>query len=175
MVKCRVSSNADINLFILLFSCPVIKVMESMLCRWVFSFAGLLLLSGCGNAQPTGERLATVSASGVLTLNSKPLEYYQVLFFPPNGQRPAAGTADAEGKFVLGTNEPQDGAVVGSHKVAINWVGPPSTDPNDGIMEFSEPPAPSIRIDPRYSDPETSGLVVEIPASGTNEIRIDLK
>jgi hypothetical protein len=149
--------------------------MEIMFCRRVLTLAGLIFLSGCGSDQPTGDRIATVSASGVLTLDGKPLEYYQVLCFPPNGARPAAGTADAEGKFVLGTNEPGDGAVAGSHKVAINWLGPPSSDPNEGIMEFSEPPAPTIEIDPRYSDPETSGLVVEIPAGGTNEIRIDLK
>lgn len=146
-----------------------------MFCRRVLTLAGLIFLCGCGSDQPTGDRIATVTASGILTLDGKPLEYYQVLFFPPGGERPAAGTADAQGKFVLGTNEPEDGAVVGSHKVAINWLGPPSADPNEGIMEFSEPPAPTIRIDPRYSDPETSGLVVEIPAGGTNEIRIDLK
>ena len=146
-----------------------------MFCRRLYLLAGLLFVSGCGSDQPTGQRVATVRASGVLTLDGEPLEYYQVLCFPPDGERPAVGTADAEGKFVLGTNQPGDGAVAGSHKVAINWLGPPSDDPNEGIMEFSKPPAPTVKIDRRYSDPKTSGIEIEIPASGTSEIRIDLK
>lgn len=145
-----------------------------MFCRW-FSLVGLFFVCGCGASQPTGERVPTVLASGHLTLNGEPLEYYQVLCFPPDGERPAVGTADEEGKFVLGTNQPGDGAVVGSHQVAIHWVGPPSTDPNEGILEFSKPPTPPVKIDPRYSDPQKSGIVVEIPVSGTEDIVIDLK
>ena len=146
-----------------------------MFFRWLFSFTGLILLFGCGSAQPTGDRVATVRASGVLTLDGVPLEYYQVVCFPPDGKRPAVGTADDEGKFVLGTNTPGDGAVVGTHKVAINWLGPPSDDPNEGIMEFSKPPAPTVKIDSRFSDPKTSGIEIDIPAGGNNKIVIDLK
>ena len=152
-----------------------IGVIGTMFCRFVMSFKALIFIWGCGSAQPTGERIATVLVSGNLTKNGEPLEYYQVLFFPEDGERPAAGTANAEGNFVLGTNEPGDGAVPGTHQVAINWIGPPSDDPSEGIMEFSKPPAPPIKIDSRYADPRTSGIVVEVPLAGTNDVHIDLK
>ena len=135
---------------------------------------GLLILPACSPSQPTGDVMATVSASGKLTLNGAPLEFYQVLFFPTDG-RPAAGITGADGKFVLGTNGTDDGAMVGTHKVAVNWVGPPSTDPNEGMTEFTSPPPPTVEIDPKYSNPETSGIVIEVPASGSEELKVDLQ
>ena len=132
-----------------------------------------LCIPGCGSSQPVGDIVPTVDGSGVLTLKGAPLEFYQVSFFPKDG-RPAMGVTDAAGKFTLGTNKPNDGAVAGSHKVAVTWVGPPSTDPNEGIMEFSAPPPPPIKIDPKYGNPETSGLVLEIPESGSEELKVEL-
>lgn len=140
----------------------------------VFTLWAALCLVGCGPSQPTGETVATVSASGKLTLKGAPLEFYQVTFFPTDN-RAAIGMTDAEGKFVLGTNTPGDGAVAGSHKVAVNWVGPPSTNPNEGMTEFSSPPPPKVKINVKYSNPETSGLTVEIPDSGSTELAIDLQ
>ena len=134
----------------------------------------LLVLPACAPSQSTGDVMKTVSASGKLTLNGTPLEFYQVMFFPTDG-RPAAGITDAEGKFVLGTNITADGAMVGSHRVAVNWVGPPSTDPNEGVMEFSSPPPPTVEIDPKYTNPETSGLVVEVPDAGSEELKVELQ
>ena len=88
--------------------------------------------------------------------------------------RPAMGVTDAEGRFTLGTNKPGDGAVAGSHKVAVTWVGPPSTNPNEGMTEFTSPPPPKVKLDPKYSDPETSGLVLEVPESGSAELKVEL-
>ncbi len=139
-----------------------------------FVSAVLLVAAGCGESQPTGEVIAVVPASGILTLNGKPLEYYQVAVFPENN-RPAIGVTDAEGKFTLGTNAPNDGAVVGHHRVAITFQGPPSTNPDEGIMEFTPPPKPTEKIKDQYASPETSGLAIDVPESGTMEILIDLK
>lgn len=133
----------------------------------------VISLAGCNPTQPTGDTVATVAASGKLTLKGAPLEFYQVTFFPKDN-RAAIGTTDAEGKFVLGTNAPGDGAIAGAHKVAINWIGPPSTNPNEGITEFTSPPPPKVKINGKYSDPETSGLTVEVPASGSSELTVDL-
>jgi hypothetical protein len=140
----------------------------------VLIVGAILGIAGCGTAQPTGEILETVDASGTLTLNGEPLEFYQVAFFPTDN-RPAMGISDSTGKFSLGTNKPGDGAIVGPHKVAVTWVGPPSTDPNEGIMEFTSPPPPTVEIDPKYSNPETSGLVIEVPATGSSELNIRLE
>lgn len=131
-------------------------------------------LSACGQNAPTGDIEKTVSAGGVLTWQGKPLEFYQVTFYP-EGHRPAAGTTDEQGKFVLGTNQIGDGAVAGRHRVAITYVGPPSTNPEEGMNEFSTPPPPKVKLPRKYNDAKSSGLQYEIPAGGTTDLKIELK
>jgi hypothetical protein len=41
-------------------------------------------------------------------------------------------------------------------------------------MEFTPPPPPTIKIPDKYANPETSGLTVEVPESGTDAIAINL-
>ncbi len=166
-------------------------------------------LAGC-SGQPNGDPVATAPAGGRLTLNGEPLESYQVVVFP-NDSVPAIGTTDADGRFVLGTNKPGDGAIVGSHKVAVMFMGPPSidpstdpetdpnsdsdkgtetdpnsdpdkgteTDPNsdpaEGTTELTSPRSNRGKIDAKYLNPETSGLRVDISASGSTELVIDLQ
>lgn len=139
------------------------------------SFGMCLLIFGCGSRGPTGEVVPTVSASGVLTLRGKPLEYYRVMLFPEKGDRPAMGITDAEGRFTLGTNRSDDGAVVGRHHVAVQYIGPPNTNPGAGITDFTSPPSPKSNIDKKYHDPATSDLQVEIKKGGNAEIALDLK
>lgn len=131
-------------------------------------------LIGCGPAAPTGDIIETVPAAGVLTYQGQPLAHHRVTFFP-EGNRPASGTSDETGKFVLGTNGLDDGAVVGSHRVSVTYVGPPNTDPGAGINDFAPPPAPEVKIPETYQKPETSELVVEIPESGNTELKIDMQ
>ncbi len=140
--------------------------------RWI----GLLLVTGlvgCDSG-PTGDIVATVPASGTLTFNGMPLEYYQVSFFPEN-ERPAIGITDSKGKFTLGTNSANDGAVVGKHRVAITYLGKPSDNPEEGIMEFSSPPPSKHKVPGKYNAPDTSGLTLEIPSSGTSDLNLDLQ
>jgi len=133
------------------------------------------LIAGCGgNSGPVAETVPVVTAAGTLTFQGKPLEHYQVMLFPQDG-RPAAGMVDAAGKFVLGTNQPGDGAPAGTHRLAVTWVGPPSTDPGQGVMEFTPPPPPKIKIPEKYTNPETSGITVEVPESGSDAIVIELQ
>lgn len=106
--------------------------------------------------------MKTVPAGGVLTLNGAPLEFYQVTCFP-EGDRPAVGTTDIDGRFSLGPNEIGDGAVPGKHKVSVTYVGPPSKNPEEGITEFSAPPAPKQKVHKKYFVPEISGLTMTIP------------
>jgi hypothetical protein len=112
----------------------------------------------------------TVPAAGVLTYRGQPLEYHQVMFYP-SSQRPAAGTTDANGRFVLGTNREGDGAPVGTHQVAVTYVGPPNSNPEDAA---SLPP-PKVKIPAKYRSTKTSGLQVEIPAGGSKDLKIDLQ
>jgi hypothetical protein len=69
----------------------------------------------------------------------------------------AAGTIDANGNFVLLTERPGDGAVVGKNKVLIApYLPAPDRIP------------PKI-IDPRFESFATSGLEADVTAGGANE------
>ncbi|WP_010586141.1 hypothetical protein [Schlesneria paludicola] len=131
---------------------------------------------GCAPAQPTGKIVATVPAKGVLLYQGKPLPFHSVLLAPEK-DRSAIGMTDKDGQFVLGTNRPNDGAVPGSHRVAINYVGNPEDDPmSKGLVRIgTTPPPPKVKIDKKYQSPDTSGVVVEIPPGGTDAIQIELK
>lgn len=128
--------------------------------------------SGCGSSTPTGEVVPTVAAAGTVTHDGRPLGYYQITLVPPNKGRPAVGTSDADGKFVLGTNRPGDGAIAGTHAVAIQFVGPPSTNPEEGMTVFTPLPPPPIKLDKRFGDATKSGLTIEIPSGGNRELSL---
>lgn len=131
-------------------------------------------LIGCGS-QPSGDVLPTVHVSGILTYKGQPLEYHQVTFTPSDGQRPAAGISDENGKFTLGTNSPGDGAIKGTHNISITYVGPPNDDPEFGINEFYSPPPPKVKIPRKYADPKNSGITIEVPAGGLADVAVELK
>jgi hypothetical protein len=143
----------------------------SNLCVAACLLAGL---AGCGAPTPTGEIVDTVPASGILTYQGDPLPYHKVTVMPEGG-RPAMGVSDEIGLFTLGTNDAGDGAEVGTHPVAVAYVGPPSDDPEEGVMKFTPPPPPEVKIDRKYTNPATSGLTVEIPAGGTSALALDLE
>jgi hypothetical protein len=80
-----------------------------------------LLLGGCDS----GPKIAPVR--GYVTYNGKPVTVGKIWFYPEFG-RPALGVLGADGTYVLGTNTPDDGALVGVHRVTIHStkVGPGS-------------------------------------------------
>lgn len=142
---------------------------------WPFVVALALVCTGCGPGQPTADIVETVPVAGVLSYQGKPLEYHQVTCYPSGGERPAAGIADASGRFTLGTNGEGDGAVAGTHQVAVTYVGPPNTDPEAGMNDFSPPPPPKVKIPAKYRNIKTSELQVEIPEGGIDDLKIDLQ
>ena len=133
-----------------------------------------LSLAGCGTGTPTGDIVETVPARGTLRYRGEPLAWHRITVMP-EGDRPAVGVANESGEFVLGTNDKEDGAVVGTHSVAVSYVGPPNENPGEGVMEFTPPPPPKAKIDNKYGNPETSGLTVQIPEGGTDSLTIDLQ
>jgi hypothetical protein len=133
---------------------------------------------GCG--QRSGqlrEHLATVPASGVLLYQNKPLESYEVTFIPKQGDRPSAGKTDAEGRFTLGTNELADGAPPGTYTVVVSFNAVSPLDPAVVTPEqiAASTPKPKVKIPTKYSDPEKSGLQVQVPEGGSTELKIELQ
>jgi hypothetical protein len=139
-----------------------------------------IAVAGFGCSQqvgPVGEVIEVVDASGVLTFQGKPLEGFTVTFMPVTGGRPASGITDAAGKFVLGTNGANDGAVAGFNNVAVVWTGPPATDDTTAgpIDDPADMPAPPVEIPAKYANPDTSGITVEVPRSGASDLKIELE
>lgn len=80
---------------------------------------------GCGGGKPY--KLATVS--GTVTLDGEPVANAEVYFEPQpvddniNVGPSSIGTTDSQGKFTLTTRFKEEGAVVGPHKVFIQYAG----------------------------------------------------
>jgi len=131
-------------------------------------------LAGCGQTGPVATLEETVPVEGTITYKGQPLEFYSVMLLA-EGHRPAAGVTDPGGKFVLGTNRENDGAVAGKNGVAVVYVGPPQNDPNEGINDFTPPPPPKVKLPAKFQKVETSGVTVDVPSGGTRELKIELE
>jgi hypothetical protein len=75
--------------------------------------ASIVSALGCGDGRPD-----RVPVSGRVVIDGKPLAFGNLMFVPPEG-RASYGSLDSDGRFALSCFEPGDGAVVGSHKVAV--------------------------------------------------------
>jgi hypothetical protein len=137
--------------------------------RWSVLLGVFAVLTGCGGGS---DAPATVPVKGVVTYQGKPVAKLSVSFIPEKGLL-ATGTTDAEGRFVLMTQKPGDGAMVGSYKVAIAFDSgeiPP--------MPGMEPPGykpPESPIPAKYADASTSGLtqtVAKDPAKNSFTIAL---
>jgi len=72
----------------------------------------LATVAGC-NRNP--ERVAV---SGQVLIDGEPLRYGQVVFVP-KGSRPSTADLDENGRFTLTSFDPNDGAALGVHRIAV--------------------------------------------------------
>lgn len=83
-----------------------------------FLCAAVTICAGC-----RGD--GTVKVSGLVTLDGAPLADVQVNFDSPTGKgRPSTGITNGEGKFMLTTGKPNDGALPGEYKVTVVKLAP---------------------------------------------------
>ncbi len=145
--------------------------------------AGCLLgmvLTGCG-----GLRLGKVS--GRVTVGGKPVPSGTIMFQPDAGPA-AVGTIGPDGTYTLTTVKPEDGAVVGAHRVTIQatTVGEGSLVEPKSIeeeLQAARKKAPGGKIlvpgrvdwivPEKYSRVDTSTLTAKVEA-GSNTIDFPL-
>jgi hypothetical protein len=127
----------------------------------------LAVLAGCGGDGPK-----VVKVTGTLKYKGKPVPDALLNFEPEHGRLSWAET-DAEGRFKINYDRHQDGAVVGKHKVWIEYRPTSATNAEPGM------PANPARLSPemraffaKYSS-EKSKLKVEITPD-TKDLDLDL-
>ena len=131
--------------------------------RMLATLAWVVIASGCGDG-----REKQVSVTGTVFYQGEPIEGARVTFHRV-GARPASGVTDTEGRFTLRTYDPDDGAVIGVHAVAIG-----KTDRNPKY-DLTNPEKMFVDLLPlQYAQPHTSELTADVTADGENNFRFDL-
>jgi hypothetical protein len=122
-------------------------------------------LSGCGGGDPYAVK--TVPAAGSVTYKGKPLSNGTIMFQPVKEEgRPASGVIQ-DGKFTLTTYNEGDGAVAGKHKVAVVVANEVKTKDGDTTLKYIVPQ--------KYASPETSGVEVDVPDNGSQDLKVEIK
>lgn len=131
------------------------------------SIAVLLVPSftGCG-----GEDVPeTAEVSGVVLYNGQPVAGAEVNFYPAEGH-PGTGRTEPDGRFVLTTYDPEDGAVLGKHTVTVQLF------PEEGGLPGMEAQSTGAAAIPlKYADPAASPLSREVKAGEKNEFKLELE
>jgi|tagenome__1003787_1003787.scaffolds.fasta_scaffold20728154_1 hypothetical protein len=115
--------------------------------------------AGCGAKSDTGR------VRGTVRLDGKPLASGNILTLPPAG-RGATGVVE-NGEFQLKTGA-SEGIVPGTHKVAISAHEQPQ---NAG----PEAPVGKSLLPEKYSNPDSSGLTIDVKAGETATPTLELK
>ena len=120
----------------------------------------LMIVSGCGGSAPekAASLSSTVAVKGKVSLKGKPLTQGSVSFEPTDGGREAFGNINSDGSFTLTTFAKEDGAVRGTHRVAVKAAGGGKKDP----------------VPLKYQSYSSSGVEVTV-AEDKPEITIELK
>jgi hypothetical protein len=135
---------------------------------WLLALLASTTLAGCGRSTVPG----TVAASGVVTLDAKPLEGASVTFQPIGGDAKLASqsTTDAAGKFELGTyaggGKFQPGIAPGKYAVSIIKLDTAS------IRNTLSPPKNLLPV--KYANPDSSKLTAEVTAGKENNFEFPL-
>jgi hypothetical protein len=123
--------------------------------RWCRSFPGLLLtsalfLAGCGNPMGT--------VSGHVAYKGQPLPSGTVTFLTEKG-KVFTSQLTSDGSYCV--------RLLPSGSVKITVQTPPQITfkdaaPRPADIPATPPPSPSVTIPPKYSDPNTSGLMLDV-------------
>jgi hypothetical protein len=122
------------------------------------------VLAGCGQDSKLG------SVYGTVRLDEKPVTKGTVRFVPAAG-RAATGKIQSDGTFTLGTYGESDGALLGTHKVAV--IAYDAAEDSRPAYEVRNVKSTSL-VPERYMSVGTSEFSFEVKP-GKNQADFDLK
>lgn len=154
--------------------------------KWRECFAIVIMatFAGCGGGV-SGP--AFVPVSGVVTLDSKPIDGATIVFTPKKEGAPSMGFSDPDGKFTLKTGSGRKGAAVGDHDVTVMLSISTETEAqatSDGLapampneLGSNAPKAQPVKVGfvvpERYGKP--GALSVTVPSGGLTDHKLELK
>ena len=134
----------------------------------------LVVLATVAGCNRNHERVAV---SGQVLIDGEPLKYGQVVFVP-KGSRPSTADLDENGRFTLTSFDPNDGAALGVHRIAVfaneqldatrtKWHAPRkySFYNSSGLRQEITGPTDSLVINLTWKGDENGKPFVEISAS----------
>jgi len=130
--------------------------------RTALALLGVLVLGGCSGQESTCE------VTGKVTMqDGTPLTGGTVVFQPDTQGKPGAkGQIQSDGTYSMGTYEPEDGVVVGTHRVLVVPQPPQNWD-------VDKQGVPPDVFDPKYRNMDTSGLTCDVKDDMTYDIKLD--
>jgi hypothetical protein len=143
----------------------------------------MLLLSGCSSSGPDNFP-ATVDATGKITLDGKALERAQIVLIPDGGEYGAQAMSQTDGSFQLKAFQTKPGAVPGLYKVRVARTvevagkAPTAEELGEDAEHMTEKDKAGVGwindLPQKYANPASSGIVIEIPPEGVNDLQIEL-
>ena len=139
----------------------------------ILAIAVLVLSTGCQSS----DHVDLAPVAGTVTVDGKPVEQGTIMF-EKTGARSATGQI-RDGKIVdVTTYDVNDGAPIGSHRVAVFVTGAAKTAVNDnpGQVQKFDPNymGGGSLIPSRYNDPAKSTLTADVKDGGPNEFKFEL-
>jgi hypothetical protein len=134
-----------------------------------------LFVSGCGPR--TSHLPKTVPATGIVTLDGKPVEGAQVVIIPAKeGVTGASAITDASGRFALRAFPEKDGAIPGDYKVQVSKTVEVRLAGAKGSVDGGDPVRFDYGVPAKYTHTgaKSAGLTVTIPDSGKRDINLAL-
>ena len=115
--------------------------------------------AGCGSKSPIAR------VRGKVELDGRPLATGAVVTLPKRGR--GAQGAVRDGEFELGTFGKNDGALVGTHQVAVIAYDKSQARGPEAKMG-------KLLVPARYTNPETSGLSIDVKSGEVNTPTLEL-
>lgn len=129
----------------------------------------VLVCGGCGSDYPE-----TAQVQGKITFKEAPVVTGRIIFYPTSGARLSSGEIKSDGSYALTTFNPNDGALLGKHRVTITSTKVLGPSAPTSVQDEAKQTVPSESrvvwlVDKKYSEQSTTDLEVEVK-SGDNRI-----